>query len=201
MNVSNNVQINENNKWFKFIDRSLNNSTLNKLHYQSKLLWYGMRKKKALSLGTGAGREETDLINKHGWIITGIDIEPYSNEVILKQVKKNKFIFHNVSFEKMQLTGKYDFVFAYNSLPFMNKKYLSDVVDNIILHTKKDSILSINMFGNTHSFVANGTCFSITISYMKKLFSAFKILYINREQYDINPKDHWDTIDMIAIKK
>jgi hypothetical protein len=197
------LPVSEENKWVRFINKTNNKRVLDRRHYMSKLLWVSTKPKdrRALSLGPGAGNEEIDLIC-NGWVVTGVDIEPYSNEVIIKRIKnKNKFKFQNTSFECMVLAGKYSYVLAYNSLPFSKKKYLHGIINNISSHMNKGAVFVFNLFGSKHTKVIHKKCYSVTEPYIKKLLSNFNIKYINRVQFDRPIGDHWDEFNIIAIKK
>lgn len=192
-----------NNRWKDYIDKTIS-QRLEDLHILTKLLWYRKKVKneRALSLGTGAGNEEIDLI-KNGWEVTGIDIEPHSLTVVSERIKgmSGKFIFQQSSFNNMILEGQYDYVMAFNSLPFSKKEYLKGIIDNVYQHMKPNAVITINMFGNKHSFVKKGSAIGITISEMKELFKDFEILYLNHQQYTRKDGVVWSTIDLIAIKK
>lgn len=196
-------------KWEGYIKKTAKSRRqMRPLHYQSKMIWNTLKKKnpRALSFGSGDGKEEIDLMSR-GWETTCIDIEPYSNLHMKNKIKKHKykgvFIYQNVSFEDAKLTGKYDYIMAFNSLPFGSKNKLITILNNISKHSKSNTILAINMFGHKHSFVKNKVCYSMTEEKIKKLLEPnFKIIHMERLQYDRPFKnDHWDEIEIIALFK
>jgi hypothetical protein len=193
-------------KWEKYINNS-KGKPMRPLHYQAKLLWIVKNKKpRALSLGTGYGKEDIDLMSR-GWEVTGVDTEPYVGIHMTKIQKekklKGKFIFQNVPFGDVVLTGKYNYIMAFSSLPFGDKKELAPLFDRISKHTSKKAVVAMNLFGPIHTFVKAGKCYSMTEKSITTLLKPnFDILHMERKQFD-RPEvnDHWDEIEVIATRK
>jgi hypothetical protein len=191
--------------WDKYIKNISVRKNMRPIHYQAKLLWSAVKTKKprALSLGTGDGKEDIDLISR-GWNVTSIDSEPYSGEYvsgILKTMKKSsKYTFQNVSFENAKLSGKYDYIMAFNSFPFGDKKSIPLIFEQIAKHSAKEAVIAMTMFGPTHSFVKRKRCFSMSKREIISLLESndFEVLFIERSNYDDLTNKHWDLFEIIA---
>ena len=171
------------------------------LHLTSKLLWFNQKNKRALSLGSGAGNDVIDLL-KYKWDVTCIDNEPYS-EIAIKSQTKKKFKFQNVSFENIEYNKKYSYVSAYNALPFGDKKYLRQIVNNIYNHMSKGGIFALTLFSNKHTFVKNKKCYGVTNKYINELFKNYTILWCEKKEFDMQKKSgivNWSSYDIIVIK-
>lgn len=183
--------------WVSFIDRT--KGTLpHHIHIMSKLLWAPQKNKRALSLGSGAGKEIIDLL-KYGWNVTCVDIEPYS-EIAIKSQTTKKFIFQNVSFEDTKFSGKYGYVSAYNALPFGDKKHLQFIVDAIYTHLAKGGVFGLTLFDGEHTFVKNGKCFGVNKKYINKLFNEYNIVWCEKIQHNKRANVNWVSYDIIATK-
>ena len=188
-------------KWVLFIDRT-KGSHVDDLHLITKLIWFKQKNKRALSLGSGAGKEAIDLL-KYKWDVTCVDIEPYS-EIAIKSQTKKKFKFQNVSFEDIEFDGKYSYVSAYNALPFGDKKYLREIVDKIYEHLVKGGVFVLTLFSNKHTFVKNKKCYGVTEDYITKLFKNYDNIWCEKKEYDLQQKFgivHWSSYNIIVIKK
>jgi hypothetical protein len=192
--------------WSKYIKNNSTRNHMRPLHYQAKLIWVAVKTKKprALSLGTGDGKEDIDLISR-GWSVTGIDSEPYVGDHVfdvLKNMKKSsKFVFQNVSYENAKLSGKYNYIMAFNSLPFGDKKDMPPLFEQIAKHSAKGAVIAMTMFGPTHTFVKRKTCFAMNKKEIILLLESndFEVLFIERNQYDVlMTNKHWDVFEIIA---
>jgi hypothetical protein len=188
--------------WQPFINKTIGNN-INNLHKLSKNRYIKKFVGRSLSLGTGAGNDVVDLLISK-WEVTGIDIESICEQVVLDQLKGTHtgvFLFQNTSLVNMELSGKYDYVSAFNVLPFINKNELPSIINNISIHMCKSGIFAFNMFGKNHSFIKTNSVYSITEVSIKTLLFDFNISHKKRVQYIKKDGTHWDTINIIAIKK
>lgn len=133
-------------------------------------------------------------------------MEPYVGQHMREAVKKlkGKFSFQNVAFEFTELTGKYDYIMAFNSLTSGNKKSYKAVFRYISKHSKKGAVFAFTMFGPTHSSCKSKTCFSMSRGSITALMKeiSFDILRLERRQFDRPHKnDHRDEFEVIASKK
>lgn len=183
--------------WIAFINRT-KGTALHRLHLMSKLTWFDQKNKRALSLGSGAGKETIDLLN-YRWDVTCIDKESHS-EIVIKSQTKKKFIFQNVSFENTKFIGKYSYIFAYNALPFGDKKHLQSLCDNIYKHLNKGGVFALTLFTGDHTFVKKKQCFGVTRSYINNLLKNYNIIWCEKIQHNDKPGVHWSSYDIIAIK-
>jgi SAM-dependent methyltransferase len=186
--------------WVAYIDKT--GTHVHDLHLISKLLWANQKNKRALSIGSGAGNDAVNLL-ENKWDVTCVDIEPYS-EIAIKSRTKKKFKFQNASFENIVFDGKYSYVSAYNAFPFGDKKYLRKIVDTIYKHLVKGGVFALTLFSNTHTFVKNKTCYSVTKEYISKLFANYELIWCDKNEQDLKRKFgivHWSAYDIIAIKK
>jgi cyclopropane fatty-acyl-phospholipid synthase-like methyltransferase len=163
----------------------------------TKVLLYG-KKGSCLSLGTGAGVAELDLITKN-WNVTAVDRDIHSYNVMRESTKSKKLTFIHTSFEELKLEGRYDYVIAINSLPFMDKKHLPDLFNNLIKHSNKKCVYSMTFFGKNHTFVKK-SCFGMTIASIKKLLKTYKLtlLYIDQKNLTRLGDVIFDVISVIA---
>lgn len=97
---------------------------------------------------------------------------------------------------------KYDYVIAINSIPFMKKSNLDNLFKSIINKSKIGCIYTITFFGKNHTFVTNGSCFSMTIVGVKKLLKKYKVEILFMEQKNANRNDDviFDIINVIGKK-
>ena len=162
---------------------------------------------RALSLGSGAGNEEVDLI-KADWEVTAIDRQQRSYEVISERIKTSQNLFHFQlgDFSEIAMNGTYDLVLALFSLPFGRKEELINMILRLAKHTRYGSLVVANFFGSEHSFVEKSMAYAVNITELTELFSqsGFKISYnLNRKfkQLDFSGnKTNWDLIDIIAVR-
>jgi hypothetical protein len=188
--------------WRTFINRTIGNN-INNLHKLAKTKYIKKGAGRALSLGTGAGNDVVDLL-KSKWEVTGIDIEPICEQVVLDQLKgihTGVFLFQNTSLVNMKLSGKYDYVSAFNILPFVNKTDLPSIINNILIHLCKLGVFAFNVFGENHSFIKTNSVFFLAEQSIKSLLTGFTIVHKKRVQYIRKDGTYWDTINIIAIKK
>ena len=102
-------------------------NNLTPLFYRmTKILLYGK---------TGNRYAEIQLI-KNNWNVTAVDLDKNSYEIMKKKT----------NIKKLELTKKYDYIIAINSIPYMDKKYLEDLMSNIIKHSNKNCIITITFF-------------------------------------------------------
>jgi len=155
----------------------------------SKVLLYG-KKGRCLSLGSGAGNAEIDLIKKK-WSVDAVDIEKYSHVVMLEKTKSKKLKFIHSSFDELKLTKKYNLIMAINSIPFMKKKNIPELFIKFRRHSHKKCIYIMTFFGKKHSFIKpinKKSPFGMSVSGVSKLFETYKIkiLFIE-ENYHNRP--------------
>ncbi len=135
---------------------------------------------RAFSFGSGPGNPEIDLIRK-GWNVTSSDINPISGEVISERAKMHhgQFSFQNRSFGNERMRGKYDYFFSFFALPFGDKKDVFKLVRHMSLYSKKNTLIALNFFGESHDFVKSQVAFSITEKELRSLMykNRFEILY------------------------
>jgi cyclopropane fatty-acyl-phospholipid synthase-like methyltransferase len=169
------------------------------LYTMTKVLLYN-KKGSCLSLGPGAGVAELDLINKC-WDVTAVDKEIHSYNIMRESTKSKKLTFIHKSFEELKLEDKYDYVIAINSLPFMDKKHLPNLFDDLINHSKKKCVYAMTFFGNNHTFVKK-SCFGMTIASVKKLLKKYKLTLLYIDQKNLHRLDDviFDVISVIASK-
>jgi SAM-dependent methyltransferase len=177
------------------------------LHNVAKLLWYHKTNGRSLSLGTGAGADVVELI-KLGWTVLGIDIEELSEKVVTDKLdyisELDRFAFRHESISELKLTNTYDYVTSFNTLPFIGKENLPHVIREVSTHLKNKGVFAFNMFGTTHSFTKNKDVFDMTESDVKIILknNGLCIKYIECIEHDNRPDGtHWNTIDVVAVKK
>lgn len=161
-----------------------------------------------LDLGSGSGDMDVDLVSK-GYDVTGIDTSARSGEIIKERTKllKGQFKFQQGDFSLVQLTGQYDLVMSYFSLPYGDKKSLPQLLQQISLHMPTGGILAINFFGPTHAWVKSGEAYGINKEELTEYLTKnhFNIKFFLNRTYDQRDFDnhpvHWDVLDVIAIKE
>ena len=90
-----------------------------------------------------------------------------------------------------------------NALPFGDKKYLRQIVNNIYNHMSKGGIFALTLFSNKHTFVKNKKCYGVTNKYINELFKNYTILWCEKMEFDMQPKSgivNWSSYDIIVIK-
>lgn len=196
-----------NHEWDGYIDGTVG-KPLYYLYQQTINLYPSSTNKyKALSLGSGAGNEDIDLLTR-GWEVTSTDSEPRSGEIISERAKYLSGVSHvyTADYKSVPLKDNYNLVTSYFALPFGDKADLPMLFKNLSAHMLTGSILSANFFGHEHSFVKKGYAYGLDKTELEALLKAnhFKIIfYLHRvfEQtdYDGN-RTHWDVLDFIASK-
>lgn len=186
-----------------FIEKT-KNVPLPALYHVSKFLLHAKEPTNALSLGTGAGVVERDLM-RSGWFVTCVDIEKHSDVIMRESLSSpqsllllDNYEFMHSTIRDMRLKKKYDYVFARNSLPFEQKGKLKSIFDNIIDHSNKGAIIVFTLFGNKTSLVLNGKAFSVTEKEIRSITSRAEIKYLERKIVK-QPNGIFDVFEVIMV--
>lgn len=163
---------------------------------------------RALDLGSGAGDLDVDLVAK-GWDVTGVDSSTRSGEVIQERTKSlaGTFQFQQADFSSAILSGNYDLVISFFSLPYGKKRELSTLLKMISLHMKSGALLAMNFFGYEQTWVKNGLAYGLSKEEIFNFLTQnnFKIKYFLNRVYDQrdfnNDNVHWDVLDVVAEKQ
>jgi 2-polyprenyl-3-methyl-5-hydroxy-6-metoxy-1,4-benzoquinol methylase len=180
----------------EYIDKSAGRR-LHELHTISKFHWFNIKgKTTCLSVGSGAGNEEIDLINR-GWKVTAVDITSHSEEVMRSRLLKgqqNNLEFLLGDIQEVNLRKKYNYILALNVLPFIGN--FVSVIAKLKKLSKKECIYTMTFFGPNHG-IKNTT--KTTVTKLKCLFKSMNLIirFIERVEYDQKNGVHWDAINVI----
>jgi phospholipid N-methyltransferase len=156
-----------------------------------------IHKGRALSLGTGAGVIERELLSK-GWRVTCTDVNSYSDEVmneLMDEKQKENYTFIKSKASELKLDGKYDLIFAQNVLPFDDKKKITSWLNNAHNHLTNNGVLAFTLFGHDTVLVKNKKAWGVnandpllasidkmkliyTECQRKKVFTTFNAIYV-----------------------
>lgn len=196
----------ENVDWQNYIDGTIGKPLY--YLYSQALTHFNLQKTyRALDIGAGAGDVDVDLLAK-GWDVTAIDNAARSGEVLSERSKglPGKLTFQKEDMYWMSLSGNYDLVTAFFSLPYSNG-YYATFFNSLSSHTKKGSVLALNFFGKEHTWVKSGEAKGVTKFDIENYLSSyhFKITYFLHRIYDQKDFEgkpvHWDVFDIIAVKE
>jgi len=212
-------------KWNSYIEETVNTNFKHTLDEVVRQMFKNFVKvgnnecKRILSLGIGAGNIEREYL-LNGWYVTGVDIADKACDAILHNIEndvKNRVIeryeFIWSAFEEVKLSGYYNYVIAFNSLPYSFKEDLPNIISNVNNHVLPGSVFALTFFGDTHDFVKKTVCYGVSEEEIPLLFTGWEIKHINRVIETINipyvtmrkkKKRYnpvvWDSIDVIAVK-
>ncbi len=163
---------------------------------------------RALVLGSGSGDPDVDLVSQ-GWDVTSVDSSPRSGEVITERVKylpgHHQFILGD--FGKVNISGEYDFVMSFFSLPWGSRNDFPQLLNNISHHMKQGGFIAVNFFGPEHTFVKDGSCFGMDEAAIRAYFTANhlvirQLIHRNYHQPDAGgTPTYWDLYDVLAEKQ
>lgn len=193
--------------WRSYLDATIGKSTYYLYDQAIKSSFSNWRKYRSLDLGSGSGDIVVDMISK-GWDVTAVDTSERAKDILIERTKnlKGKLDFQLVDFSQVNLSGKYNLVTSFNSLPLSKKENLPTLIKNISAHMKKGSLLAVNFFGNDHTYVINESAFGVTENEVRQYLTdnGFKIIYYLNRIYNNTDNDnkrvHYDMIDVIAVK-
>ena len=119
-------------KWAALIEFSVGKPIY---HLHNQLLhteYFPSLPKEMLSLGSGAGNEEVELLYR-GHSVTAIDVSARSGEVLRERAigTKGRVRFFQGTFDKAPLEGNYQVAIAYFSLPFGDKSALPTLMSKV----------------------------------------------------------------------
>ncbi|MEN9450388.1 MAG: hypothetical protein RJA83_1002 [Pseudomonadota bacterium] len=194
-------------EWKDYIDGTVGKSNYYLYKETRNKFFNSSEKHRALDLGSGAGNEDVDLLTR-GWDVVGVDASPRSGEIIKERAKglNGHFSFLEADFRSAQLTGYYDFVMSFYSLPFGNKKELSLLVKNIGKHMKNGGIFAVTFFGYQHDFVKQGKAYGISKEELNNILRSnqFNVTFFLNRIFDqktfAGDPVHWDVFDVVAVK-
>ncbi|MBL7480629.1 class I SAM-dependent DNA methyltransferase [Legionella bononiensis] len=193
--------------WEEYLDGSVGRNIYYLYTQVMSSSFQNKAKYRALDLGSGAGDVALNLASL-GWDVTCVDTSKRAGKIINERMNfiNGSFNFQLSEFENATLSGKYDFVLSFFSLPFGDKNNLPYLIKKISQHMKPDALFAVNFFGNKHTFVKNGKAYGISQDELKSILTSngFEIRYFLHRYYKQaggnGESVNWDIFDVIAKK-
>ena len=162
--------------------------------------------KTALDLGCGVGIETSALI-RQDFMVIAVDNQKAAGNHIRNQLsldESKKFNFVLSDFSNFEFDTKYDFVWAYHSLPFISRNSFFDVVNKALAAVKDSGVFAGSFFGEKDEWVLGNKVNGICESKLRELFSEFNIIEL-KETFEkgktvLSSEKNWHIFDIIARK-
>jgi SAM-dependent methyltransferase len=155
----------------------------------------------ALDIGGGSLRNSKFLLEQ-GFSVTAIDKDPIMVEGTSDIGNDNLHVkvtdFVDFKYEE----GKYDFIISINSLPFLSKDVLLELIPKIKNALTTEGILCVTLFGERDEWSSNEHMAFFSRDEVEKLFSDMHTIMFVEEEFDGDtiqgePK-HWHVFKLIA---
>lgn len=186
-------------EWNRYFNKNKNRDVRPLFSTSLQFVERKMNQRTALDLGCGIGIETTALL-ENNFSVDAVDNQPESKrhvESIIKEDFKSKLSFYLSDFSDFNFNKKYDFVYAYHSLPFSKNEDFLRVTYDAIDSVKPNGIFSGSFFGDRDEWSLTTKVNGISKDYLQKAFSSFQVLYFN----EIFEAEQIHTFDVIARKQ
>jgi len=193
------------NNWSRYFEKNKTRS-LRPLFLQAWNYIQSLENLSTLDLGSGIGTETVFCLKKN-FSVHAVDFSLDSKKYIDEQItseEQNRLRFTLVDFSYYSFYEKYDFIWAYHSLPFCNSNQFISSCERVLAALNPNGIFAGSFFGDKDEWVISNNCCGLTKERLLILFKDFEIISLNETQQDgataLSEIKRWHVFEVIAKK-